>query len=232
MNKSLIKEDKPSKQEVALQKELTAMEEFAMSIVVENEEDYGKAAEFGRLVKEKTAQVKEFFAPMKQTAHEAHKQICNKEKSMLQPLSNVEKILKETMGGYVLKKEQEKARQQEEARLNALKEAERLEQESANAEANEKFELAQEAALEALVLRDYANSLVVETDEPKVQGVSHKKDWEIESIEYDKVPVFAEGVELRPVNESAVLRLIRASKGTVKIDGVTYKETIATSFRR
>ena len=39
------------------------------------------------------------------------------------------------------------------------------------------------------------------------------------------------GVLLRPVDEKAALRLIRATKGTIKIPGIEYEETYSVSIR-
>lgn len=40
------------------------------------------------------------------------------------------------------------------------------------------------------------------------------------------------GVEIRPVDRSAVMRLIRATKGQVHIPGVVYKEVAKVAFRK
>ena len=67
---------------------------------------------------------------------------------------------------------------------------------------------------------------------PKVKGVSSSKDWEITGIDAAKVPVEVAGTIIRPVDEKAIMRLIRASKGTIKIPGITYKVTMKMSARR
>lgn len=224
--------DKPIENEDALQNELSDIEAFAMSIKVNDDQDYSKAVEFGRLVKEKSAQVKEFFAPMKKTAHDAHKQICDREKTMLQPLVNTEKILKTQLRDFVMKKEQERARQEEEARRLALQEAQRIEAVVQEAEQLGDIERATEASIELSVVNGYAESLVVETSVPTSKNASHSKTWEIVALDPEKVPVSVAGIELRPVDEAAVLRLIKATKGQIKIDGVEYKETVQISIRR
>ncbi|MCQ4951053.1 hypothetical protein, partial [Bittarella massiliensis (ex Durand et al. 2017)] len=77
-----------------------------------------------------------------------------------------------------------------------------------------------------------ATQATVIMDIPRAKGVSSGKDWEIEAIDHEKVPVNFSGVEIRPVDEKAIMRLIRASKGKIQIPGIKYKETIKMSIRR
>jgi len=87
------------------------------------------------------------------------------------------------------------------------------------------------AMAEAEIMDDAAVSISVASKAPKVEGVSTTKNWEIKSIDLSKVPVELDGVLLRPVDEKAALRLIRASKGTIQIPGIEYEETYAVSIR-
>ena len=66
---------------------------------------------------------------------------------------------------------------------------------------------------------------------PKVSGVSTSKDWEIVEIDPKAVPLAVAGIELRPVDQAAVMRLIRASKGQIEIPGITYRQVAKMSFR-
>lgn len=76
------------------------------------------------------------------------------------------------------------------------------------------------------------NGKMYHTPTPKVSGVSTSTDWEIESIDASKVPTEVAGVIIRPVDEAAVKRLIRMSKGAVQIPGVVYKKTTKISLGR
>ena len=58
--------------EVALSKEVYTVEEHARSITIQNEAQFKAAAEFGRSIKAKQAQVKEFFEPMRMSAKRAY----------------------------------------------------------------------------------------------------------------------------------------------------------------
>jgi hypothetical protein len=67
---------------------------------------------------------------------------------------------------------------------------------------------------------------------PKAQGVSQSKDWEIIGVDAETVPIEFMGVTLRPVDEKAVARLIRAIKGKARIPGIEYREVIKTTIRK
>lgn len=74
-------------------------------------------------------------------------------------------------------------------------------------------------------------AVVPATVTPKVSGVSTSKDWEIVEIDPKAVPLAVAGIELRPVDQAAVMRLIRASKGQIEIPGITYRQVAKMSFR-
>ena len=86
--------------------------------------------------------------------------------------------------------------------------------------------------LDAQVVESVAASATVVMNTPKTKGVSNARDWELESIDHEKVPIVFSGMVIRPVDEKAVMRLIRASKGTIQIPGIRYRETVKVSIRR
>lgn len=218
--------------EEALCQEVTDIEFQAGAITIDNEDDYKEAGQFGRLLKQRTAEVKDFWKPLKEAAHKAHAEICAREKAMLQPLSNAEKILKQTMGAYISEQERIRREAEEAARRAAQAEAERRLQEAIALEAQGKSAAADAAVEEAEIMDEMSNMVSVVAEKPKAEGVTTKKDWEIESIDSTKVPVLVAGVELRPVDTSAVMRLIRSTKGQVHIPGVVYKEVAKVAFRK
>ena len=106
-----------------------------------------------------------------------------------------------------------------------LDEAARLEQEGRGADA--------EAALtDAEIMEGAGRMAFVPGGVPKAKGVSTGKDWEIVSISDKEVPLSINGAMLRPVDQAAVMRLIRATKGTITIPGIVYKEVAKMSFSR
>ena len=151
---------------------------------------------------------------------------------MLQPLSNAEKILKQTMGTYVAEQERKRREAEEAARRAAQAEVDRKIQEAVDLDAAGDADGAELAMMEAEVMDDMSGSVSVAGTKPKAQGVSTSKDWEITGIDASEVPMNFAGVEIRPVDTAAVMRLIRASKGSIQIPGITYKEVAKIAFRK
>jgi len=219
-------------QEQALTQEVTGIEKQAEAFIVETENDYQLAVEFGRALKQKTAEVKAFFKPMKDSAHQAHKAICDRETAMLKPLTNAEKIIKASCGSFLQERDRKRREADEAARKAAEAERERKLAEAAEAEAAGNAEAAEAALTEACIMEDACNYSTTSAEKLKVTGAVASKDWEIESINQSSVPIEIAGVIIRPVDEAAVRRLIRASRGTITIPGVKYKETVKMGFRR
>ena len=218
--------------EQQLTQEVTDIEFRAESFVIQTPEDYEAAGEFGKLLKRKAAEVTGFFKPMKDSAYQAHKAVCDREKAMLTPLKNAEKLVKKTMGDYLMEQERIRREAEEAARRAAEEERERKLKEAMALEAAGDKEGAEAAVEEAVVMDEATGYSVPASVKPKVSGVSTSKDWEITSIDTAKVPVNFSGMELRPVDQAAVIRLIRASKGSIAIPGIAYREVAKMSFRR
>ena len=218
--------------EQQLTQEVTDIEFRAESFVIQTPEDYEAAGEFGKLLKRKAAEVTGFFKPMKDSAYQAHKAGCDREKAMLTPLKNAEKIVKKPMGDYLMEQERIRREAEEAARRAAEEERERKLKEAMALEAAGAKEGAEAAVEEAVVMDEATGYSVPASVKPKVSGVSTSKDWEITSIDTAKVPVNFSGMELRPVDQAAVIRLIRASKGSIAIPGIAYREVAKMSFRR
>lgn len=218
--------------EQQLTQEVTDIEFRAESFVIQTPEDYEAAGEFGKMLKQKAAEVTGFFKPMKDSAYQAHKAVCDREKAMLTPLKNAEKIVKKTMGDYLMEQERIRREAEEAARRAAEEERERKLKEAMALEAAGDKEGAEAAVEEAVVMDEATGYSVPAPVKPKVSGVSTSKDWEITSIDTAKVPVNFSGMELRPVDQAAVMRLIRASKGSISIPGIAYREVAKMSFRR
>lgn len=221
-----------TEQEQVLSRAVSEIEFQAGAIIIDNEQDYQNAASFGRMLKQKSSDVKEFWKPMKDAAHRAHTEICNREKAMLQPLVNAEKILKETMGAYVAEQERKRREAEEAARKAAREEADRKLQEAIELENKGDKVTAAAVIEEAEIMDEAAATVAVAAEKPKASGVATKKDWKITSVDSSKVPASVAGVEIRPVDMAAVMRLIRMSKGKIHIDGIEYEETVQMSFRK
>ena len=220
-------------EEQALTTEVTGLQVFAEGFIVETDDDYQKACEFGRELKRKESEVTEFFKPMKDAAHQAHKAVCDREKAMLQPLKNAERVLKESVGLFLTERERKRKAAEEAARRAAEEERERKLREAIEAEAAGDNEAAADAMTEAMIMDQASATITVETGNPaKAAGTAVRKDWRIKSVDPKAVPVEICGIELRPVDNAAVMRLIRMSKGNVSIPGIEFEEVNTMSFRR
>ncbi len=201
-------------------------------LVIANHDDYQRAAEFGRAIKQKVAVVKEFFKPLKDAAHKAHAAICEKEKSSLKPLESAEKLIKSSMSNYLEEQERKRREAEESARKAAEAAMERKLNEAVALSEQGKNDEADAALEEAEIMDSVTPTLTFDSNKPKADGVSTKVDYEIVSIDGSKVPTEAAGVEIRPVDTAAVMRLIRATKGKIKIEGIEYKEKIQMILRK
>ena len=229
---AVVEQSNKAEGEVELSQAVSAVERQAQGILIRTDDDYKAAAEFGRMLKQKSSQVTEFFAPMKKAAHEAHKHICDREKAMLAPIANAEKLLKRTMGEYQM--EQQRKRQEEEERLRALAKAEeeRLLAEAIKMEEMGEKEMSEEHFENAQFMADAARTVVVPNETVKAAGVSSTIDWEIDIIDPSKVPVEFMNEIIRPVDEKSISRLVRKHKGNVSIPGVRIREVAKIAFRK
>lgn len=113
----------------------------------------------------------------------------------------------------------------------AQMEADRMMEEAIAAEAAGDTAGAAAAMEEAEVMDEVAATGKVTTSAPKAAGVSTSKAWKIVSIDPDKVPVKVGAVEIRPVDQAAVMRLIREAKGDIEIPGIKFEESVQISVR-
>jgi hypothetical protein len=220
------------KAEHELEKTVSSVQLSAEAIVITNDDEYQQAAAFGRNLKQKMADVKDFFKPIKDAANQAHKAACDRERQMLDPLTKAESTLKLTMGAFLREQEIKRKAQEEEQRRKAEEEAKKkLDEAIAAGEAGDQ-EKAQDLFTEAVVSESASRGPALFIPMPKAQGVSSGKDWEVVSVNDKEVPLEVAGIPIRPVDMAAVMRLIRSSKGTIRIPGVTYKEIPKISIGR
>ncbi len=217
--------------ERSLGNEVSLVEQNANGVVIHDDASYAQAAAITKTIKQMQKKVKDYWEPLRVSAKKTYDDVLGKKKRMMDPLEQAEKILKKKMGTYTAAKERERREREEAVRKAAQAETDRKLAEAAEAERNGDLIGAEMAMAEAEIMDDAAVSISVASKAPKVEGVSTTKNWEIKSIDISKVPVELAGVLLRPVDEKAALRLIRASKGTIQIPGIEYEETYAVSIR-
>ena len=217
--------------ELAIREEVSGVTIQVEGMIVDSEDAYQMAAELGTAIKTQAKKVAEFFAPMKKRASDAHKEICAREKMMLSPLQAAEKELKNKRGTYRLEEDRRRQEAEEAARRAALEEQRRKEAEALALAEQGREDEAMSALAEAEVAENVAKTGVYAPAPQKVSGGSVTKDWEITKVDPDKVPIEIAGAVIRPVDEAAIMRLIRATKGGIKIPGVEFTEKARMSFR-
>lgn len=222
-------ENEESKELVEIEQETNVIVSQANNIQISNQEEYENAVEFAKKVKEANKKITDYWKEPKANAAKVHKDICNKEKQMLEPLNVAEKIVKTKLVDYV--NEQERIRLEEQIRIK--KEQERL----AYEELKKAEELRKQGnEIEAIITEQNAVAISeienkVESKVENVSGMSYRTDYEIVAVNNQEVPCFMNGIEIRPVDLTLVKNLIKTSKGTIKIPGIDYKETKIASIR-
>lgn len=217
--------------EKKLGKEVSVVEHNANNTVVETDEGYETAAELTAEIKRMQKKVTDYWEPMRKSTYTAYQDVMAHKKEMLDPLEAAEKTLKRKMGAYTLKKERERREAEERMRRLAQQEVEKKLNEAAEAEKNGDVNAMEMAMAEAEVMDNVMITGGVQSQTPKAKGVSQSKTWKITGIDSSKVPVNFNGMELRPVDEKLVLQLIKASKGSIVIPGITYEQDVVISVR-
>ena len=208
--------------ELSLEVRQTAGREIAVT----DQASYELAAGFAKSLKEKQKQVKDFFAEPKQKAYEAHKSISAKERELLAPLEEAERLVKNKMGAFMLAEQkrieaEEQRKREETERLTAL---------AVEAEQAGDSELAAEAttlaALESVNVTYIPKS--ARDSSGRVAGISSRKAWKFRIVDEAKVPR-----EWLTVNEAAIAGLARSfkDKPTMTIPGIEFFPEVITSIR-
>lgn len=214
-----------------LNREASLIEQKAQGVVVASDDDYSVAGDLTKAVKRMQKKIKDYWEPMRISAKKTYDDILTHKKQMLDPLESAEKILKGKMSDYSMDKERKRKVQEEAMRYLAKLEMERKLDEAAEAEAAGDTVGAECAMTEAEVMEEVSIIGSIESQSPRAVGVSQSKAWKITGIDNSEVPVTFCGVEIRPIDEKAVMRLIKESKGTIQIPGIQYEETVSISVR-
>lgn len=228
-NNALVLDTK--EEENKLGRQVSLIEQKAESVVVDSDVGFAYAGELTKQVKQMQSKVTDYWEPMRKSTYEAYKSVTDHKKEMLDPLASAEKILKKKMGAYTLQKERERREREEELRRQAEAEMNRNLEEAAKAESEGDALGAEMAMTEAEVMENVATTAVIKPEAPVMKVVSTQKTWKITKVDHDAVPTHVQGVEIRPVDEKAVLRLIKATKGAIKIPGITFEEDVTISVR-
>lgn len=217
--------------EEALSREVSVYEAKALRMVVASDEDFSLAGEATKAVKRMQKKVTEYWEPLRVSAKKTYDDVLARKKEMISPLESAEKILKAKMAAYSNEQRRKQREREEAMRRLAQAEVERKLEEAAQAEAAGDTAAVEYAMAEAEVMDDVAKGGKAGAAVPKAAGISTSKAWKITSIDITQVPVEIAGAIIRPVDEKAVMALIKATKGSIKIPGIVYEETTNISVR-
>lgn len=201
----------------------------AARMQVSNQEQYNEAANFLRSIKEQAKKVKDYWSGPKSKAAAAHKDIVNREKSMLDPLTKAENIIKSAMKSYQEAVERARREAEEEARRRQQQEAERLFDQAAEAEASGDGQAAAVGLAMAEMVSDMQAPPSIES--PTAQGISSRKTWKARVTDPKLVPAYFNGLELRTISTAALNNIAKMTKGTASIPGVEFFEDSTISVR-
>lgn len=201
-------------------------------IVITSNVQYAEVAERLKVITSFKRKVQDFFSPHKKRANDAHKALCDDERSIIKPAEADEAKLKSAMVRWTT--EQDRLRRAEE---NRLREQQRIAEENRRIE--EAAALEREAnATGDLALKEEANALIeapipvmpvqAETPAPpKVDGISYRdvyrgdvKDvWVLveAALKNDQLRAF---LRIEP-NQTAIDAMARSLKDKMRIPGVT-----------
>lgn len=200
-------------------------------MAVRNDADYSAAGTLLKQVKALQKQIKDYWEPLRVSAKKAYDDVLAKKKEMLDPVDGAEKILKRKMGDYLIEKERIAKAIEEQKRREAEAEMQRKLAEAAEHETAGRTDEAEFAMAEAEVYDQFAANVSVKAEKPTMQGVSTVKSWKVEVVDNAKVPVMMGGVELRPVDTAAVLRLVKMMDGKIEIPGIKITEDVSLRVR-
>ena len=199
--------------------------------------DYVGAANARKEIKDVVNKIKAYWQPKKDQAYQLHKSLVAAEKEMLKPLDDADKQIDARMGDY--RREVERKRQEAEREQRRIEEEKRLATEEAQRlldEASQKDELDDEdVEILQIAQRDIERAHSAEPvyvpEQVKVDGISVRKTWKARVVAEYKVPIAVAGIEIRPIDQSALNKLASLSKGQCECPGVEFYQEESTQVR-
>ena len=196
--------------EQRMEQEGALMVKRVTGLTITTDDDYSRGVDILKDIKARIKAVKDYWKAPKAAAQAAHKTLVDREKQMLKPLEDAEATVKKTMLAYTT--EQQRKRQEEQARLAAL--AAQAEQDG--------------DADGAAFMREM--SATVEPVQP-TGGVSVRTTWKARVTDPKLVPAYFDGYELREINMTMLNGLARQYEGGLNIPGVEFYRDETLSVR-
>ena len=201
--------------------------EKATHIQIMDAETFKEAAEFTLTLRAVKKEIDNTFDPIVKKAHEAHKEAVAQKKKVMEPVEQAQKIIDRKIGDFHA--EQERIRKAEEDRLRKeaeeqarKEEEERRIEEAARLEQEGDSEMA-EMILESPIAPPVVVIPTVQTQAPKVEGLSVTKLYKAEVFSLPQlVQAVAQGrapIGLLEVNQTALNGMARALKEAFSVPG-------------
>lgn len=189
----------------------------AHSLEIRDMDDLHVASDLMSGFKSAKKSVEDFFKPMKDSAFQAHRAICDREKVLLAPYADADKTIKSKVTTY--NAEQRRLAEIKAAELRAKQEAEaqRLMDEAVKAESDGDNSAA-ESLLKQAEITETINTPTIQTE--KVTGISYRTTYSVEVTHMEAVPCELNGAVIRPVDISAIKKLAQITKGAISIPGI------------
>jgi len=218
------------KKVVVIEKRTQDLTKQATSIVIKDQLQYGRANNFLRAVKDLQKEIHNTFDPIVSAAYKTHQEASSKRKEHLMPAVSAEIVVKNKMIMYDDKMEAIRREEQRKIDAKARVEEERKRKElAARAEkwaAKGKIAKAEELQEQAEEVEVVAPVVAVKIE--KIKGVSYSYTYSVDTVDdIDKVPR-----EYMEVNIPALNKIAQATKGSIKIPGITFKVTKKMSSGR
>jgi len=193
--------------DVLRQKALVDIPAAVDRLVIANDEDAAAASRIIQGINTVIRKIEDFFSPSKKAAHEAWKAVCANEATLkAQPMSS-RAIAQTKLNAYLLERRRKQEAAEREARERAeaearerqrledernvqekrLAEAARLEEAGSKKEAQEMFEAAVQAPVEAVAPAP-ARPLPPPPPPVKFNGVAERKKWYAEVVDFAALP--------------------------------------------
>lgn len=195
---------------------------------VNTQQDYNNAAELLKDIKSRSNKIADYWKTLKGNAHQAWKQICDKEKELLAPFAQAETNIKGKMVGFQKQKMEEERLLREEQERWKREEAEKLLKLAVEAEKEGKIENA-EYLVEAA--QETAQIVFAAPKVEKTPDTAVRKTWKARVINESLVPIEVMGTVIRPVDLSALDKLAKFSKGSTEVPGIEFYEDITIAAR-
>ena len=215
-----------------LQTRIGAIVKQAYDALVESDADVQTATEMTRAIKNMGKAIKDQYEPLRASAKAAYDAVLSERDGFVKPLTEADSVLKGKIIQYDEIKRKRAEEESERLRAMAAEEARKKAEEASKAEAEGDAIGAEMARLEADALQATAENAGIASRDAQADGMSRRRaTYRLTKVDPSAVPVEIAGAVIRPVDEKAVIALIKASKGTIKIPGVEYEEVVSIVIR-